>query len=84
MLTVTERFTRWLHLSRFSQADVARQLGRNRSVITQWKTGVKRPTLDDAVRLEAITGIPASAWATTRRLLSGSRVKTNGRKAKVA
>lgn len=84
MLTVTERFSRWLQLSRRSQADLARELGRNRSVISQWKYGVKRPTLDDAVRLEAITGIPAGAWASRVRVSLRPLRSARSRKARVA
>jgi transcriptional regulator with XRE-family HTH domain len=84
MVPVTERFVRWLRLSRLTQVEVARQLGRHRSFISQLKKGVKRPTLDDAVKLEAMTGIPAGAWATPRRATKRSAKKSIAAKPIVA
>jgi len=77
MLNVADRFTRWLERSRragLTQAEIARQLGRNRSFISQLKSGIRRPTLDVAAQIEEMSGIPASAWATTR-VTSGSTEK---------
>jgi plasmid maintenance system antidote protein VapI len=73
MLSVTERFTRWIALSGLTQTEIARQLGRHKSFVTQLKNGVKRPTLDDAVKLEVMTGIPAVAWAVSLRVVSRTR-----------
>lgn len=84
MLSVTERFTRWIALSQLTQTEIARQLGRHKSFVTQLKNGVKRPTLDDAVKIEVLTGIPAVAWAVSPRVRFGSAHKRRARKPLVA
>lgn len=84
MLSVTERFARWLRLSGYTQAEIAKQLGHNRSFVTQLKTGVRRPTLDDAVQIEILSGIPAAAWAIRTRGVPGTRLKPRINKARVA
>lgn len=84
MLTVTERFAQWLEKSGLNQSDVARQLGRHRSFVTQIRKGIRRPVLDDAAKLEALTGIPAAAWAATPSAPSRSGARKRTRKVRVA
>jgi plasmid maintenance system antidote protein VapI len=80
MLSVTERFTRWIALSQLTQTEIARQLGRHKSFVTQLKNGSKRPTLDDAVKLEVLTGIPAVAWAVAPRAINRTRKRRQASK----
>lgn len=84
MLSVTERFTRWIALSQLTQTEIARQLGRHKSFVSQLKNGSKRPTLDDAVKLEVLTGIPAVAWAVAPRVTRRSSKRRQARQPLVA
>lgn len=84
MLTVQDRFREWIARSRLTQQEIAVRLGRHKSFVTRLKTGELRPTLDVAVQLEALTGIPAVAWSDARRVTTGSPRKSGGRNRKVA
>lgn len=84
MLSVNERFARWLRLCGYSQKEIADQLGRNKTYVTRLKTGERRPNLDDAVRIEILSGIPAVAWAVQTPGRYSTHAKTRRQKTKVA
>lgn len=46
----------------FNQADAARFFGWHESVISQYLSGERVPNLDNAVKIETLTGIQESAW----------------------
>lgn len=54
----------WLTRRQWSQAELAAAVGTSKQRIHQILTG-EGPGLQLAVRLEAVTGIPASSWVAT-------------------
>lgn len=54
-----ERLARLLKLEGVSQAELARRLELNRSIITWWLSGKRTPTLEQAVAIEWLT----ETWA---------------------
>lgn len=44
------------------------QLDISRAMLWQWMTGKRTPHIDSCARIERITGIPASMWATRPEL----------------
>ena len=45
-----------------SRVELARQLGVNRSQVTDWLGGHRRPSVQHAKRIEALIGIPFMTW----------------------
>jgi len=54
----------WAHLEsvHMTAARFATRLGRSRSCLFRWLYGERRISLDAALAIERLTGIPASTW----------------------
>lgn len=60
-----ERLAEWRDRSRISQKDMAAMFGITDSYLSQVLSGRRRPGLDIAVRIEALTGVPVQSWSDT-------------------
>jgi transcriptional regulator with XRE-family HTH domain len=49
----------------FNQSDAAKHFDWHESVISQYLTGERRPNLENAIKIEELTGIPAKSWLST-------------------
>jgi transcriptional regulator with XRE-family HTH domain len=54
----------WLVRHRMTQAEAADQIGISRVKLNQYLTGVARPSLETAIRIEDVTGIGVRLWLT--------------------
>lgn len=63
MLNARERLKLWLERSGLNQGEVGLELKIDRSSLCQIISGRRSPSLALAARIEAMTGIPASTWA---------------------
>lgn len=64
-MTAPERLKAYLDRTGQNQVQFANESGFSEPFVCQLLNGTRRPSLDKAARLEALTGIPASAWAST-------------------
>lgn len=58
---------RYLRETKQKPADLSRATGIDEGAISRWLRGERRPGLDNADLLEQHTGVPAKAWASSRR-----------------
>lgn len=63
MLGGVEQLKDWMRRRGFTQADAARYLGWKEPYLSKVMTGTFGLGLDNAVKLERLTGIPVEAWA---------------------
>lgn len=75
-----EQFKDWMRRRVFSQADAARYLAMEVPFISLLANGKRTPGLDNAIKLERMTGIPVEAWASTE--LDESLVALTGKSLK--
>lgn len=60
------RLRAWITRGKFdSDRQAAETLGVHPVVLSQWLSGTRRPDLDNAVRIEQITGIAVESWLQT-------------------
>lgn len=64
-MNAAERLQAYLKRHDLNQAEFAREIGFSYPFVCQLLNGTRRPSLDKAATIEALTGIPASAWAVT-------------------
>lgn len=59
---------RYLKRAKLSQRQFALSTGSQEGQVSAWVRGIRRPSLDEAFRLESVTkgAIPASAWTSHR------------------
>jgi len=57
------RFSAWLDLTGKTQSNVAEDLGVSLSTVCRWVGGSRRPGINQAVKIQSVTGIPVPAWA---------------------
>lgn len=57
-----EQLKDWMRRRGFTQADAARYLQFDEPYISVLTSGKRTPGLDNAVKLERLTGIPVEAW----------------------
>ena len=64
-MKANERLESWLNAAAMPKSEMARRLGYDKGNFHRILTGVNRPTLDLAARIERETSgsIPISAWA---------------------
>lgn len=60
-----ERLRDWLGRSKVNQREAAELLGFTEVFLSQILNGVRRPGLENAVRIEDVTGIAAESWLLT-------------------
>ena len=65
MVSGSEQFVDWMRRRGFNQADAARYLAFDQPYIAVLVSGKRSPGLDNAIKLERLTGIPVEAWAST-------------------
>lgn len=65
MISGSEQFTDWMRRRGFNQADAARYLAFDQPYISVLVSGKRSPGLDNAIKLERLTGIPVEAWASS-------------------
>lgn len=62
-LPARERLKKFLDDNDFTRDRFAKKMGiGHSSVVTHWVRGSRRPGLNNALKIEAITGIPAGLW----------------------
>jgi transcriptional regulator with XRE-family HTH domain len=60
-----EQLKDWMHRRRFMQREVAEHLGIHFTFVCQLIAGKRSPGLDNAIKIERLTGIPVEAWASS-------------------
>lgn len=70
----------WMRRRGFNQADAARYLEMDQPYISVLVSGKRSPGLDNAIKLERLTGIPVEAWMATDLNESDSAELQNPRK----
>ncbi len=60
-----ERLKAWIERSKMNQSEAAVVLGVHEVVLSQWLTGARKPGLDNAHRIEEVTGIATQSWLLT-------------------
>ena len=60
----SEKLAKWLEDERRTQHWLAEQIGAHQTSVSRWLLG-KSPTIEMAVKLEALTGIEVSSWVPT-------------------
>lgn len=68
----------------FTQADAARYLAFDEPYISVLVSGKRTPGLDNAVKLERLTGIPVEAWASNELGETDQPVAAGARKSKTS
>lgn len=61
-LNPRDRLREWMALSKLSQPDLAAMLNITQPHVSRIVVGERRPSLSLAVRIERVTGIPATSW----------------------
>lgn len=51
-----------------SHAEIAAKVGVDKSLVTRWRSGARRPSEEDQGKLEALYGIPRDAWGEPPKL----------------
>jgi transcriptional regulator with XRE-family HTH domain len=57
-----ERLAQWIERSRLNQLEAAKVIGIDPTQLSMVLNGKRRPGLDNAVKIEAATGIVVEAW----------------------
>ena len=80
-MNAAERLHAYITRQRLNQAEFAREMGFSEPFVCQILNGTRRPSLSKAATIEAITGIPASAWAASddTELVTATTSKTRKR-----
>lgn len=66
MKTGRMQFKDWIKRRGFLQQDAAEYLGFDETYVSHLCTGARTPALDNAVKIERLTGIPVAAWMSKR------------------
>lgn len=61
-----DRLAEYCKRSRLKQYELADLLAMHETTLSHVLSGKRRPGLDTALRIEAVTGIPVSSWSDTR------------------
>jgi transcriptional regulator with XRE-family HTH domain len=73
-LTGPERLLQYCKRSHLKQYELADLLQMHNTTLSHVISGKRRPGLDIAVRIEALTGIPVSAWTDSERGKTARRI----------
>lgn len=57
----------WLERTKLTQYQAAEDIGISQEEMSYYINGHRRPVLEKAVKIERVTGIPASAWVSSPR-----------------
>lgn len=57
MLEIGANLRHWRHQRRFTQEDLARMVGVERTTVANWERGAKQPSLENLVRLSQALGV---------------------------
>lgn len=74
-----ERLADYRRRARLKQYELADLVGLHETTLSQILSGRRRPGLDIAVRIEAVTGVPVESWSDTA-LGNSAHVAGKGRK----
>jgi plasmid maintenance system antidote protein VapI len=72
----------WIARRRINQVEAAQELGFHESFISMLVNGQRMPSLDNALHIEGLTGIPVKAWSSSVHDESDMAVAGNGRNRK--
>lgn len=72
----------WIARRGLNQVEASVELGFHESFISMLVRGNRMPSLDNALHIEELTGIPVRAWSSRRHDESGLASTTNGRNSK--
>ena len=75
-----EQLKDWMRRRGFKSADAARYLEMDEPYISVLVNAKRTPGLDNAIKLERLTGIPVEAWMETEVDETESAVAAEGRK----
>lgn len=67
-----ERLAAWIERSKLTQVETARQLALDQTTLSKILAGDRRPSLEVAVRMHDLTGIPPDAWVPTDGLMDAN------------
>ena len=73
----------WRERSKQDQRTLARSLGISDGYLSQILAGHRRPKLELLMKIEALTGVPVSSWADTKRGKLGKSKKASAETANV-
>lgn len=65
-MTGNTQLSKWRTKKRLTIYAAAKLLKADWGAYRDWENGSKRPSLDSAVTIERVTGIPVDAWARSR------------------
>lgn len=60
-----EQLKDWMHRRRFFQKEAAEYFGWDETYVSQLVNGHRSPGLENAVKIERLSGIPVEAWVST-------------------
>jgi transcriptional regulator with XRE-family HTH domain len=61
--TGRDRLAAWIQRSKLKQVEAADIIGMDQTQVSLILNGKRRPSLDNAVKIERATGIPVHVWA---------------------
>ncbi len=82
-LSGRERLAQWIERSKLNQTEAAQIIGIDPTQLSQILTGKRRPGLDNAVKIEAKTGIVVEAWVPIADDDEAEPEPTHGRKSRI-
>lgn len=62
-MTAPDQLKAFLKTGKLTRAEVAEDCGFDRSMLSHYMRGTRRPGRDAALALERVVGIPAEAWS---------------------
>lgn len=71
-----ERLWAALRRKKWTQGELARELGCHSGLVNKWMHAIQRPSLPFALRLEEVLAIPAASWGEPPT--AGFELKTTG------
>jgi transcriptional regulator with XRE-family HTH domain len=81
MMSAPQLLKDWLHRRGLNQQEGCEELGIRPEEMSMFVNGRRRPSLEKAVKIERLTGIPASSWVSSprdkRRSAPYSRAQNN-------
>lgn len=80
MTTGAEQLKDWMERRGFDQRETARYFGWDETYVSKIVKGVRRPGLDNAHKIERLTGIPTQAWDSSELDNTGEPEAANSHK----
>lgn len=81
--TPIERLGQWIERSKLNQTEAAAVIGMEKTQLSHILNAKRTPGLQNAVKIERATGIPAEAWLSTEMDETAEAVGAGPRKSRV-